>query len=236
MLVGVAPLPCLIAADSGAPTARWNHNIHHHPVVLGAVPPGARDALDVGCGEGILTREVRAVVPRVTGIDRDGPTLQLAREHPGARDIEYVRGDFLTHPFAPGSFDLVACVAALHHMDEAAALARMRALLRPGGSLVVVGLARRRLPADLPLEAAGAVTTRLHQLTKRCWPTPAPIRPPRLTFGEIRRLTARELPGRRYRRHVLWRYSVRWTKPTNAATSAENRAGCSQRGVWPTPG
>ena len=105
-------------------------------------------------------------------------------------------------------------MAALHHIDEEAALARMRALLRPGGSLVVVGLARRRLPADLPMEVAGAIATRLHRLTKEHRPTAAPIRPPRRTFGDIRRLTARELPGRRYRRHVLWRYSVRWTKTT----------------------
>jgi hypothetical protein len=28
---------------------RWNHNIHYIPLVLGAVRPGAENALDVGC-------------------------------------------------------------------------------------------------------------------------------------------------------------------------------------------
>ena len=28
---------------------RWNHNIHHLPVVLAAVPHGAERALDIGC-------------------------------------------------------------------------------------------------------------------------------------------------------------------------------------------
>src|SRR5512133_3608045 len=74
-------------------------------------------------------------------------------------------GDFMTHPFAPGSFDHIASIAALHHMDAGAALARMGELLAPGGTLAVVGLARR------------------------------------------------VLPGVRYRRRLLWRYSLVWTKP-----------------------
>ncbi|MGH8834530.1 MAG: hypothetical protein ACRDWG_05980 [Actinomycetes bacterium] len=51
--------------------ARWNHHIHHHSMILKGVPPGARTALDVGCGEGLLARDPRGLVPRVTGIDVD---------------------------------------------------------------------------------------------------------------------------------------------------------------------
>ena len=44
----------------------WNHNIHFHPVVLDAVPTGARRALDVGCGAGGLARELaERVLPGV---------------------------------------------------------------------------------------------------------------------------------------------------------------------------
>jgi hypothetical protein len=50
--------PDRVLADS----RRWNHDIHYHPVVLAAVPEGCRRALDVGCGEGQLTRELQ---PRV---------------------------------------------------------------------------------------------------------------------------------------------------------------------------
>jgi len=32
----------------------WNHNVHYQPVILNAVPPGCRTALDVGCGDGLL--------------------------------------------------------------------------------------------------------------------------------------------------------------------------------------
>ncbi|MGH3929671.1 MAG: hypothetical protein ACRDTF_06805 [Pseudonocardiaceae bacterium] len=99
-------------------------------------------------------------------------------------------------------------------MDAIAALSRMRDLLRTGGTLVIVGLARSEFPADLFFDLAGLVATRFHRLTKIYWKPPSPtVWPPPETFTEIRRLVARILPGARYRRHLLWRYSLTWTKP-----------------------
>jgi SAM-dependent methyltransferase len=72
---------------------RWNHNIHYHPIVLAAMPSGCRRALDVGCGEGMLTRELRAVMPSVTGIDIDWPSIELARAESDGGGIEYVQAD-----------------------------------------------------------------------------------------------------------------------------------------------
>jgi ubiquinone/menaquinone biosynthesis C-methylase UbiE len=194
------------------PARRWNHNTHYHPVILDAIPDGCRRSLDVGCGEGILTRDLREVVPHVTGIDRDASSIERARRE--EEDVEYVLGDFMTHPFEPASFDHIASIAALHHMDAAAALERMRRLLAPGGRLAIVGLARNRYPADLPFALAGAVAHRVHTLSKPCWEDAAPrLWPPPATFAETRRLAQRVLPGVRYRRLVLFRYSLVWTKP-----------------------
>jgi trans-aconitate methyltransferase len=39
---------------------------------------------------------------------------------------------------------VVASIAALHHVDTAAGLERMRDRLRPGGVLAVIGLPRNR--------------------------------------------------------------------------------------------
>ncbi|GAA0391614.1 class I SAM-dependent methyltransferase [Microbispora corallina] len=191
---------------------RWNHNIHYHSRILGAVPAGARRALDVGCGEGMLARELRRAVPYVAGIDLDAPSIDQARKHPD--DVDYVLGDFLTHPFGPGSFDVIASVAALHHMDAAAGLARMRDLLRPGGVLAVVGLARSTMPADLPRDLAGVVVGTLHRVVKGHWEHPSPIVwPPPVTYPQMRALAAELLPGSRFRRHLLLRYSLIWRKP-----------------------
>jgi 2-polyprenyl-3-methyl-5-hydroxy-6-metoxy-1,4-benzoquinol methylase len=81
---------------------RWNHNIHYHRVVLDAVPPEAKRALDVGCGEGILARTLVRLVPEVIGIDQHGPSIELARRR-ATDGVDYVRDDFLRHEFEPGS-------------------------------------------------------------------------------------------------------------------------------------
>jgi 2-polyprenyl-3-methyl-5-hydroxy-6-metoxy-1,4-benzoquinol methylase len=197
-----------------AETNRWNHNLHYHPVVLKNLPQPCTRVLDVGCGEGTLTRQLRLRVPQVVGIDLDVASIELARKQDPAGEIQYLAGDFLIHPFKPQSFDAIVSVAALHHMDAAAALTRMRDLLRPGGSLVIVGLAPSRFPSDIPLGAAALVVSRMHRLRKGYWEHPSPtVWPPPLTYAQVRALAAELLPGCRFRRHLLWRYSLTWSKP-----------------------
>ena len=192
---------------------RWNHNIHYHPLVLAAVPPGCERALDVGCGEGMLARALRARAAHVTGIDLDAASIAAAQSA-GGDGIEYVQDDFATHPFEPASFDFVASVAMLHHVDMTAGLERMRALLRPGGTLAVVGLARSRWPADLPRDVAAVIAHRVLAATRSHWEHPSPIVwPPPESYASAQRIAERVLPGVAVRRHLLWRYTLRWTKP-----------------------
>lgn len=203
--------------------APWNHNIHYHPLILGAVPDGCQRGLDVGCGEGGLTRELRQAVPQVVGIDSDEPVIDRARQQDNGAGVEYVNGDFLTYDLRPESFDVIVSVAALHHMNPAAALSRMRQLLRPGGTLAVVGLARSRLH-DLPADAAGVVAHRVLLVGKRYQEVNAPtIWPALQTYAQVRRIAAETLPGVRYRRHLLWRYSLIWAKPSRVLHPA---------GIW----
>ena len=183
-------------------------------MVVDAVPAGAERVLDVGCGEGSLTVAVAVRARHVVGIDIDAPTLEVARRDASAPNVEYVLGDFLAHPLEPASFDAVVSVAVVHHVGTERALQRMAELVRPGGVVAVVGLARRRWPADLPYDAAGAVATRMHKLTKSYWETSAPkVWPPDVTHRDVREICGRVLPGSRFHRHLLWRWSVVWTKP-----------------------
>ncbi len=62
-----------------ASSERWNHNILYHSVILDAIPPGCRCALDVGCGVGTLTRELRQHIPEVVGIDSDHASIAAAK-------------------------------------------------------------------------------------------------------------------------------------------------------------
>ena len=104
-------------SNSRPPKGYWNHNTHYHGVLLDAIADGARTALDVGCGEGVLARQLRERVPQVTGIDLDEASVVTARAH--GDDIAYIHGDAMTEPFAPESFDVITCVAVLHHLGTA---------------------------------------------------------------------------------------------------------------------
>jgi 2-polyprenyl-3-methyl-5-hydroxy-6-metoxy-1,4-benzoquinol methylase len=196
-------------------TGRWNHNIHYHPVLLAAMPDRCARALDIGCGEGSLARALRQSVAHVSAIDIDEESIEVARRQGAYSGIDYILGDFLTLPFAPGSFDFVTCAAALHHMDVDVALRRMRELLRPGGTLAILGLARSSYPADLPRDIAATMMSHVYRRTKSYWESSAPtVWPPPQTYREVRLLAERTLPRARFRRHLLWRYSIIWTKPT----------------------
>ena len=180
-------------------------------MVLASVPYGANDALDVGCGEGLLTRRLGQRVPRVVGLDRHEPTLARARNE-AQENITYVLGDFMTYPFEPESFDFVVSVASLHHLDIGPALERMSTLLRPGGRLAVIGLARSGA-RDLPFDVAGHLANPVLKRSRNEWEDSAPrVWPPPLTYGQTRRIASTVLPGATYRRHALWRYSLVWTK------------------------
>jgi 2-polyprenyl-3-methyl-5-hydroxy-6-metoxy-1,4-benzoquinol methylase len=193
---------------------RWNRNIHYLPVILAARPEQCDRALDIGCGEGMVARILRRSISRVSAIDVDEHSIELARRQDPTSDIDYLVGDFLTFPFAPGSFAFVVCVAALHHMNPEAALRRMVELLRPGGTLAVLGLARSRYPADLPRDLAATVVHCAYRLTKDHWESPAStVWPPPHSYREIQLLAERTLAHARFRRHLLWRYSIVWTKP-----------------------
>ena len=195
-----------------AETGYWNHNVHYQPVILDAVPPGCGPALDVGCGDGMLAGKLAERCAEVTGIDRDPRIIAVARARPHER-VQFVEADFLAHPFPPDSFDFVCANTSLHHMDFAAALTAMARVLRPGGRLAVVGLAADKSVTDYLAAAAGVPAHWFYRAVRPRGESGALIVDPDMSWRETRAAAARALPGVRYRRHLLWRYSLLWTKP-----------------------
>ena len=190
----------------------WNHNVHYQPVILTAVPPGCGPALDVGCGDGMLACRLAERCAEVTGIDREPRMIALARAQEHGR-TRFIEADFLTYPFEAASFDFVCANTSLHHMDFAAALTRMARVLRPGGRLAVIGLAADKSLADLFAAAPGVPVNLVYRALYRQGESGAPIMDPDMSWREVRVAAARLLPGVRYRRHLLWRYSLLWRKP-----------------------
>lgn len=192
---------------------RWNHNTHYYPRILEALPAGARTALDVGTGDGLLATALRARVPAVTAIDTDAAVLDRARAT-GA-DIEWVHGDVLTGPLPERHYDLVAAVATVHHLpDLAAGLRRLADLTAAGGALVVIGCARNSRVGDYAMDLVGAAQHQVLSRTRGYWEHTAPVRTefPH-TYAQARRIAADALPGMRWHRLPLFRYSLIWHRP-----------------------
>nr|WP_221247411.1 class I SAM-dependent methyltransferase [Gordonia humi] len=179
---------------------------------MGAVPAGARSALDVGTGDGLLAGELAQRVPEVTAIDIDRDVVSSARAEFDA--VDFVVGDVMSPEFG-GQFDLVASMAAVHHLgDPSAALRRLADLTSPGGTLVVVGLARPTGWSDYAMDAVGVVQHKWLSWRRGLWEHSAPtVWPPAHSYQQVRRSARLELPGVSWRRLPLFRYSLVGRKP-----------------------
>ena len=82
----------------------WNLNIRYHRVVLDAIPTGARTALDVGCGDGLLTFDIAGQGLLVTGLDTDAASVRRAASDSRASDTtRFVVGDLFSFLSEDGS-------------------------------------------------------------------------------------------------------------------------------------
>ena len=201
----------------------WNHNTHYHRDALRLVTPRMRSGLDVGSGEGLLTRRMlTAGLTTAVGIDTDAEQVARARAaaasaaHP-LTGAEYVVGDVLSTDLGQ-TFDLVTCYATVHHMGLRAGLERLAELTAPGGTLVVIGLTRRTdKPADVLCDAVRLPLCTLVDRRRDQWDHGSPVCEPQETHDDVRAAAREITPGATVRRRLLWRYSLIWRKPQVSA-------------------
>jgi ubiquinone/menaquinone biosynthesis C-methylase UbiE len=106
----------------------------HRDAFLPLVPAPGRRTLDLGCGEGRLSRDLKALGHDVVGIDASPTMLAAAREADPA--IQTRLADAAALPFADGAFDCVVAFMSLQDVDEfEAALRETARVLEPGGRL-----------------------------------------------------------------------------------------------------
>jgi 2-polyprenyl-6-hydroxyphenyl methylase / 3-demethylubiquinone-9 3-methyltransferase len=103
-------------------------------------PLEGRDALDVGCGGGILAEAMARRGARVTGIDLAEKPLKVAQLHllESGLEVRYELASPEEHAARhAGGFDLLTCMEMLEHVpDPASAVAACARLLRPGGRAI----------------------------------------------------------------------------------------------------
>ncbi|WP_103530529.1 bifunctional 2-polyprenyl-6-hydroxyphenol methylase/3-demethylubiquinol 3-O-methyltransferase UbiG [Streptomyces sp. SM11] len=195
----------------------WDHNARYHRWIMRQLPRCFDRALDIGSGSGDLARLLAARAGTVQGLDADRAIVARARELTGPGvPVMFTAGDALTET-PPGPYDVITCVAAIHHLPFVEALTHLRRHLAPGGTLVVVGVARARSPGDrllgaaaIPLNIAMAWIKNKGRRAARPDSMTAPTRPATMTFAEIVRDARRVLPGVRLRRRLFWRYTLVW--------------------------
>ena len=104
--------------------------------LLPLLEPGL-SLLDVGCGEGWITRDLaRLVAPgRVIGIDASADVIERARTGGDIPDnLSFEAADLFELDYPDGSFDVVHVHQLLHHLsDPAAALRALARVTKPGG-------------------------------------------------------------------------------------------------------
>jgi SAM-dependent methyltransferase len=107
--------------------------------LLGRYAPRGR-LLEIGCGPGLLLDEARGRGYEVEGVELSSGAVRYARERLGLDVREMAFEDAaLAGTLGHERYDVVLAVDVLEHLDEPiAALDRMRALLAPGGALLIV--------------------------------------------------------------------------------------------------
>lgn len=136
-----APAAAGPAGDGVRPASRFaagSHEGDNTPLAqIAALVGTAPDVLDVGCWTGEIGRRLGAQGCRVTGLEAD----QEAAAYASKELADVVVADPttpLTDLFTPGSFDVVVLSDLIEYApDPGALLERARALLAPGGRIVV---------------------------------------------------------------------------------------------------
>ncbi|NUT45879.1 MAG: class I SAM-dependent methyltransferase [Saccharothrix sp.] len=143
-----------------------NSSFNHH--LLTDLAPH-HQVLDIGCGNGQVTRLAARRVAHATGVDLSGPMLERARHsstEEGIANITFAQGDAQVFPFFPGTFDVaLSRFGVMFFADPVAAFANIHRALRPGGRLTFLSM---RDLGDL-----GHVFATFEELPTAATPTPA---------------------------------------------------------------
>lgn len=98
-----------------------------------------RNALDIGCGGGLLSEAMTQQGAHVTGIDMSSEAIQVAKQHAQNQNLSIDYQQTTVEDFAERHvhhFDVITCMEMLEHVpDPAAIVAACARACKPGGKL-----------------------------------------------------------------------------------------------------
>ena len=144
----------------------------------------ARTILDIGCGDGQISRMMASVGATVIGIDPTWNQISVAHERGGG--AHYARSTADELPFADASFDATVACLVFEHIDAVdAAIAEVARVTKPGGQIYITPVAGIFFPArgadkagkgqvggDAGAHAHGACRHQIEDETERAGPIP----------------------------------------------------------------
>lgn len=114
-----------------------------HKYVANRMAPGF-EVLSVGCGPGLMLREISTLDPSIrgTGLDISPSRVQTAREkNAGNRQLKFVCGDAQEMQFARNSFDFVYSRMLFQYLPKKEqAMDEIVRVCRPGGTVLLQDL------------------------------------------------------------------------------------------------
>ena len=110
------------------------HVLREHNTVKAIEKYGAaNNALDAGCGTGLVTRHI--IANHTIGLDINPWALKRAQSY--ASNVRFMCGDINNLPFEDEYFDLIVCTHTLEHLEHPKqALDELYRVLQPGGLLI----------------------------------------------------------------------------------------------------
>lgn len=206
----------------------WNHNSHYHNFLLKQLPFRYKNVLDIGCGTGEFSRLLAKRADKVVAIDLSPNMIKVAKHHSRQdTNIDFQVADILKWEFPTEQFDAIASIATVHHLPIEDLLPNLVPALKPGGKLVILDLLEHENLQDSLSDFMAVPLNWIFQMLRNRHIKQSPeaaeamrehLRTDKyFTLSRARRIYTKSLRGAKVRKHLFWRYSVVWEKPSASA-------------------
>jgi SAM-dependent methyltransferase len=210
----------------------WNHNNRYHHFLLKQLLLHCESILDIGCGTGEFSRLLAKRCDRLVAIDLSPQMIAIAKQHSQAyKNIDFQVADILQWEFPVEQFDVIISIATFHHLSLENLLPSLQTALKPGGKLIILDLVKHETIQDKLSDVVAVPLNWIWQILKNRNIKQSPEAQAAwrehfrtdefLSLSQARHIYTKSCPDAKVRKHLFWRYSAVWEKPTATVSMIE---------------